>query len=179
MSILDLSKQHMKRFYYDVMKPKYGDNIRIVYTDTDSFVFHTRSDDIYQDLQEINDEMDFSGYDKNHNCYDATNKKVLGKFKDECEGKIMEGFTGLRPKCYAFKIHGDDKEYKKCKGTAKNTVIFFQFPGRRLDLVPKHVNSKPAVGKNWVCTRWMPANVGSPASSQHHGGYPCSPHTWC
>ena len=34
----------------------------------------------------------------------------------------MKGFKGLRPKCYAFKIHGDDKEYKKCKGTAKNTV---------------------------------------------------------
>ena len=31
----------------------------------------------------------------------------------------MTGFIGLRPKCYAFKIHGDDKEYKKCKGTAK------------------------------------------------------------
>ena len=122
MSILDLSKQHMYKFYYDVMKPKYGDNIRMVYTDTDSFVFHTRTDDIYQDLQEINDEMDFSGYDKNHKCYDATNKKVLGKFTDECEGKIMTGFIGLRPKCYAFKIHGDDKEYKKCKGTAKNTV---------------------------------------------------------
>ena len=122
MSILDLSKQHMYKFYYDVMKPKYGDNIRMVYTDTDSFVFHTRTDDIYQDLQEINDEMDFSGYDKNHKCYDATNKKVLGKFKDECEGKKMTGFIGLRPKCYAFKIHGDDEEYKKCKGTAKNTV---------------------------------------------------------
>ena len=122
MSILDLSKQHMYKFYYDVMKPKYGENIRMVYTDTDSFVFHTKTDDIYQDLKEINDEMDFSGYDKNHKCYDATNKKVLGKFKDECEGKIMTGFIGLRPKCYAFKIHGDDKEYKKCKGTAKNTV---------------------------------------------------------
>ena len=47
MSILDLSKQHMYRFYYDVMKPKYGDNIRMVYTDTDSFVFHTQTDDIY------------------------------------------------------------------------------------------------------------------------------------
>ena len=34
----------------------------------------------------------------------------------------MTGFIGLRPKCYAFKIHGDDTEYKKCKGTAKNTV---------------------------------------------------------
>ena len=122
MSILDLSKQHMYTFYYDVMKPKYGDNIRMVYTDTDSFVFHTRTDDIYQDLTEINDEMDFSGYDKNHKCFDATNKKVLGKFKDACEGKIMTGFIGLRPKCYAFKIHGDEKEYKKCKGTAKNTV---------------------------------------------------------
>ena len=47
MSILDLSKQHMYKFYYDVMQPKYGDNIRMVYTDTDSFVFHTKTDDIY------------------------------------------------------------------------------------------------------------------------------------
>ena len=122
MSILDLSKQHMYKFYFDVMKPKYGDNIRMVYTDTDSFVFHTKTDDIYQDLKEINDEMDFSGYDKNHKCYDASNKKVLGKFKDEVDGKIIAGFIGLRPKCYAFKIQGDDTEYKKCKGTSKNTV---------------------------------------------------------
>ena len=94
----------------------------MVYTDTDSFVFHTKTDDIYQDLKDINDEMDFSGYDKNHKCYDATNKKVLGKFKDEVGGKIRGGFIGLRPKCYAFRIHGDDTEYKKCKGKAKNTV---------------------------------------------------------
>ena len=32
----------------------------------------------------------------------------------------MTGFKGLRPKCYAFKIPGDETEYKKCKGTAKN-----------------------------------------------------------
>ena len=102
------------------MKPKYGDNVKMVYTDTDSFVFHTKTDDIYQGLKEIHDEMDFSGYDKNHKCYDAT-VKVLGKFKDEVGGKIMAGFIGLRPKCYAFGIHGDDTEYKKCKGTAKNT----------------------------------------------------------
>ena len=38
---------------------------------------------------------------------------MLGKFKDEVDGKIMTGFKGLRPKCYAFKIHGDDTEYKK------------------------------------------------------------------
>ena len=34
----------------------------------------------------------------------------------------MTGFIRLRPKCYAFKIHGDDKEYKKFKGTAENRI---------------------------------------------------------
>ena len=121
MSNLGLSKQHIYRFYYVIMRPKYGDNIRMVYIDIDSFVFHIKINDIYQDLKEINDKINFSGYDKNHKCYDATNKNVLGKFKDECEGKIMIGFIGLRPKCYVFKIHGDDKEYKKSKDTSKNT----------------------------------------------------------
>ena len=65
----------MYSFYYDVMKPKYGENIRMVYTDTDSFVFHTKTDDIYEDLKEFKDEMDFSGYDKAHKCYDVNNKK--------------------------------------------------------------------------------------------------------
>ena len=37
----------MYRFSYDVMKPKYRDNIRMVYTDTGSFVFHTKTDDIF------------------------------------------------------------------------------------------------------------------------------------
>ena len=36
--------------------------------------------------------------------------------------KNMTGFIGLRPKCYAFTIHGDNKEHKKCKGTAKHVV---------------------------------------------------------
>ena len=61
----------------------------MVYTDTDSFVFHTRTDDIYTDLTDlyINDEMDFSGYGENQRCFDACDKKVLGKFKDEVDGK--------------------------------------------------------------------------------------------
>ena len=46
MSVLDLSKQHMYRFFFDVVKPQHGDNIRMVNADTDSFVFHTRADDI-------------------------------------------------------------------------------------------------------------------------------------
>ena len=68
MSVLDLSQQHMYRFFFDVLKPQHGDNIRMVTADTDSFVFHTRADDIWKDLKETNDKMDFSGYDKNINA---------------------------------------------------------------------------------------------------------------
>jgi hypothetical protein len=47
---------------------------------------------------------------------------VLGKFKDELNGKIMEEFIGLRSKLYAFKVFGDGNEIKKAKGVKKNDV---------------------------------------------------------
>ena len=122
MSILDLSKLHMYSFYYDVLKKKYNDDVRLIYTDTDSFVIHTKTEDIYDDFKEINKHMDFSGYDKNHTCYDATNKKVLGKFKDEVDGKIITHFIGLKPKSYTFKVHNEVKEEKKSKGIVKHKV---------------------------------------------------------
>ena len=84
----------MYSFYYDVLKKKYNNDARLIYTDTDSFVLHTKTEDIYNDLKDINKYMGFSGYDKNHKCYDDTNKKVLGKFKDECDGKIITKFIG-------------------------------------------------------------------------------------
>ena len=122
MSILDLSKLRMYSFYYDVLKEKYNENVRLVYTDTDSFVIHTKTKDVYDDFNEIKEQMDFSGYDKNHKCYDPTNKKVLGKFKDECDGKIITNFIGLKPKSYAFKVHNEIKEEKKSKGIVKHKM---------------------------------------------------------
>ena len=79
----------MYSFYYDVLKKKYSDNKRLIYTDTDSFVIHTKTEDIYDDFKGISKFMDFSDYDKNHKSYDTTNKKILGKMKDECQGKIQ------------------------------------------------------------------------------------------
>ena len=64
-SILDSSKQHMYRFFFSMTlrSLNMGDNIGMVYTDSDSSVFRTSTDDIYiyEDLKEISDEMDFSG----------------------------------------------------------------------------------------------------------------------
>ena len=49
------------------------------------------------------------------------NKNVIGKFKDEVAGLIIEEFVGLRAKLYSFKTMSG-KEEKKCKGVKKNVV---------------------------------------------------------
>ena len=121
MSILDLSKVDMYSFYYDVLKAKYQENIKLIYTDTDSYVLQTFTEDIYEDWKEMKEHMDFSGYDKSHPCYDPTNKKVLGKFKDEMDGK-KTNFIALRPKMYCLKVFNENKPENKSKGVPKNTV---------------------------------------------------------
>ena len=52
LSILDLSKSVMSEFWYDYVKPKYGENAKLCYTDTDSFIVHVKTDDIYKDITE-------------------------------------------------------------------------------------------------------------------------------
>ena len=111
----------MYKFYYDVLKPIYGGRIKLAYTDTDSFVIHIETEDLYKDLQHINSYMDFSDYPKHHCNYDNTNKKVLGKFKDEMNGNIITEFIALKPKMYAFQVEGQ-KEQKIAKGVPKNVV---------------------------------------------------------
>ena len=57
--------------------------------------------------------MDFSDYPINHPNYDASNKKVIGKFKDELKGEIINEFIGLKPKMYSYIV--DDNEFEKQK----------------------------------------------------------------
>lgn len=65
--------------------------------------------------------FDFSDYPKEHPLYDATNKKVIGKFKDELNGHIMSQMVALKPKQYAFRRE-DNEESKKSKGVKKNVI---------------------------------------------------------
>ena len=52
LSILDLSKTVMYEIWYDYVKPKYGENVKFCYMDTDSFIFHVKTDYIYKDIAE-------------------------------------------------------------------------------------------------------------------------------
>ena len=128
-SILELSKLHMYTFYYDVLKPRYGDKVRLAYTDTDSFVLYIETDDVYKDFRELGDVFDFSDYPVDHSNFDKQNKKKLGFFKDEVNGNIIQEFIGLKPKMYAIKL--EDEVYKKAKGVpthkVKNNIPFDQY----------------------------------------------------
>ena len=98
--ILELSKPHMYQYYYDVMKDTYDDKIKTCYTDTDSCISHIETVDLYKDIDDIKEYMDCSGYDKSHPCYDNADKKALGKFEDEPDGKIFTRHIGLGSKMY-------------------------------------------------------------------------------
>ena len=106
--ILETSKLHMYKFWYDHLKNKYNDNVELIYTDTDSFIIQVETDDIYKDMFEDKNLYDFSEYPINHPNYDITNKKVLGTFKDELKSKIITEFIGLKPKMYSFNFINED-----------------------------------------------------------------------
>ena len=42
----------MYEFWYDYVKPKYGENTKLCYMDTDSFVVHVEADDVFKDIAE-------------------------------------------------------------------------------------------------------------------------------
>ena len=50
LAILDLSKTVIYEFWYDYLKPKYGENAKLCYMDTDSFIVHIKTYDIYKDI---------------------------------------------------------------------------------------------------------------------------------
>ena len=124
MCILDLSKTLMYDFHYNYIKPKYGDKAKLLFTDTDSLMYEIQTEDFYKDIsQDVKDRFDTSDYLPNHpsGIPSGFNKKVLGMFKNEVGGEIIDEFVGLRAKLYSFKML-EGVESKKCKGGKKLVV---------------------------------------------------------
>jgi len=120
-AILDLSKLYMFEFHHNYMKKKYGDNCELIYTDTDSFVYHIKTSDMYKDNFIDRDEY----FDLSEVCikefHDETNAKVIGKFKDESNMIPIVEFCSLAPKSYSF-ITDADEVKKTCKGVSKSVL---------------------------------------------------------
>ena len=76
--ILETSKLHIYKLWYDYLKVKYGDNINLLCTH--SFILEIFTDDVYEDMKNDNHLFDFSEYPKDHKCYDIKKKKKIGYF---------------------------------------------------------------------------------------------------
>ena len=120
MSVLDLSKHLMYDFYYKTLKPRYPEGkVRLLYTDTDSLILQVYTKDIYDDMKKNLDEYDTSNYSPGHPLFSNTNKKIIGKFKDELGGKVMTEFIGIRPKMYSYV---GEESGKRAKGVKKSIL---------------------------------------------------------
>ncbi|XP_022179328.1 uncharacterized protein LOC111039957 [Myzus persicae] len=111
-SILDISKTLIYDFHYESMVKTYGDNIQLMYTDTDSLIYNIKSEDYYNDLlnnPDLLQRMDTSNFSSDHPCYCIERKKLPGTFTDECKGVAIREFIALRAKSYAYNLAGDEK----------------------------------------------------------------------
>eukprot|EP01051_Picozoa_sp_SAG22_P002164 SAG22_NODE_95_length_20791_cov_40.318514_4_plen_169_part_00 len=89
--------------FNDYIKNKYGDRAQLLMTDTDSLMYHIKTEDFYEDMKKDSHLYDMSNFDCDltKQFKDNTNKKVLGKMKDEGDGMVWNEMVGLRPKMYS------------------------------------------------------------------------------
>ena len=97
MCILDLSKTLMYDFHSNCTK-KYNDEAKLLFTDADSLTYDIETNDTFKDFWSDKDKFDNSEYPENSPYFDKSNKKVIGKFKDEASEIPINEFTGLRSK---------------------------------------------------------------------------------
>ena len=91
-TVLDLSKWLMYDFHYNFIKTNFS--AKLLFTDTD-ITYEIKSENVYKKFYKWKDLLDFSNYSKDSTFYDDTNKKVIGKMKDEYSGAIIDQFIGL------------------------------------------------------------------------------------
>ena len=119
LSILEISKTLMYGFWYDYIKPKYQNNAKLCYMDTDSFIINIKTEDFYEDIaNDIEERFDTSNYEVNRPLPTEKNKKVIGLMKAEVGRKIVTEFAAIRPITYSY-LMDDGNSDKKAKGTKK------------------------------------------------------------
>ena len=116
-TILEISKLLMYEFWYDYMKPKYGDNVKLCYMDIDSFIMNIKTEDFYKDIaNDVEKRPDTSNYEVHRPLSTGKNKKVIGLMKDELGGRVITEFVTLKPKTYSYLTDGCNvKKIKRLK----------------------------------------------------------------
>ena len=85
----------------------------LLFTDTNSFAYYVEDADVYEEMRNSKELFDFSDYPRSSPYFDLSNKKQLGKMKDEMGGEAIEEFIGLRPKVYSIQAASQRKQAAK------------------------------------------------------------------
>ena len=127
LSVLDLSKTVMHEFWSDYLKIKYGDNVKVCYMDTDSFIVHVKTDDIYKDMAgNVETIFATSNHEIDRLLPKVKNENVIGLMKNELGGQIMKEIVVLKAKTYSYLKENSD-ENKKATGTKKGVIKGLNF----------------------------------------------------
>ena len=116
-----MTKVLIYELHYDYIKNKYGNKLRLLFTDTDLLMHEIKTENVYEDCGRDKEMFDFSNYSAKSKYFDHSNKLVVARMKDETGGVAIEDFVGLRPKMYSFLVD-HSSEHKKAKGVNKNVV---------------------------------------------------------
>ena len=103
------------------MKNKYGNNSKLLFTDTESLMYEIKNEDVLEDFSSDKERFDFSNYSTKSKYYNNSNKLIIAKVKDETAGAAIEKFVELKLKMYSFLVD-DNSENKEAKGLNKNVV---------------------------------------------------------
>ena len=76
----------MYKFHCDYIKNKYGNNSKLLFTDTDSLMYEIKTEDVYEDFSNDKEMFKFNNYSTKSKYYDNSNKLVVRKMKDETAG---------------------------------------------------------------------------------------------
>ena len=109
----------MHKFWYDYVKPKYGENTKRCCMDTDSFIVHVKTDNIYKTVAEdVETRFDTSNFELDRAVPKGKKKDNIELMKDELGRKIMKELFGLRAKTYSYLKDNTDED-KKAKVTKR------------------------------------------------------------
>jgi hypothetical protein len=104
-SILEISKYIMYDFFYNVLRPYFGDDgVSLLYSDTDSLAINIKTSDLLQDLKNLESNMDYSNLHNHHPLFSNRNKAQLFKFKEEFGLRPISRLCALKSKVYSFEI---------------------------------------------------------------------------
>ena len=115
--MLDINKTVKYEFWYDYVKPKYGENSKLCYMDTDNFIVHLKTDNNYKDIAEdVEARFDTSNFAIDRPLPKGKNEKAIGLMKDELGGQFMKKIVGLRATTHTSLKDNNEiaKGTKKC-----------------------------------------------------------------